>query len=160
MTEQKALAKLGAKDWRSLNKKQIMKFLFEEGPNLSEDVRLKILETAPDILCTAQDVLAKSQETANKALEHNHDMAKAYVTCCHDLEDTLRKLMSDESASFEERKFWSSQLFALLQEMREFDKDNKNFLLKALTFIGTLGVVVIGGVLVVVTGGKVNLLRR
>ena len=44
MTEKDALKKLGAKDWRSLNKGQIMSFLFETAPNLSDEIRLRILE--------------------------------------------------------------------------------------------------------------------
>jgi len=154
--EQKALSKLGAKDWRSLNKKQIMHFLFKSAPNLSEDVRLKILDTAPDILCTAKDVLADCQETANKMLDQNHEMAKAYVFCCHELEDALSSLMLDENATYEERKFWSDQLFKLLHEMREYDKDNKDHQLKVFGGLAAAALVVIGGVIAAITGGELK----
>ena len=139
MTEQEALAKLGAPDWRSLNKKQIMTFLFETAPNLSDEVRLKILEIAPDILNTANAVLSDYQETAKKTLEqnkevvdkilsHNHDIAGAIFISFHEASETLRGLLSNPDAPFEEKQYWNGELFKYLREMREYDKENKIFL--------------------------------
>jgi hypothetical protein len=157
MTEKEALEQFGAADWRSLNKKQIMSFIFKTAPELSDDVRLRILESAPNILRTAQDMLAEYQNTATKALDKNHEVAKAYLTCCHEAEDTLRLLMSNESATFEEKKYWSNQIFTLLHEMREFDKGNKSFLIKVLSYAG--GAVLLVGTITIaaVTGGKIEL---
>ena len=157
MTEQKALAKLRAKDWGSLNKKQGKKFFDEIAPNLSEDVRLKILETAPDILHTAQDVYAGYLANANKMLDQNHDMAKAYVFYCDKFGESLRALISGESASFEERAFWSNQLFILLDKLHEYDKSNKNHQLKIFAGVGTAFLVVVSAIVYVITGGKINL---
>ena len=85
MTEQEALAKLKAKDWRSLNKGQIMSFLFETAPNLSDEIRLRILESAPDILNTANAVLSEYQYTARKALEQNREVVDEILSENHDM---------------------------------------------------------------------------
>jgi len=138
MTEQEALSKLGAKDWRSLNKNQIMSFFFETAPNLSDEVRLKILESAPYILNTVQDVineyqttaqktLDKNSEVVSKILDQNHDATRAIFICYHEAAETLKGLLSDPNSSFEEKKYWNAELFRCLREMREHDRENKQF---------------------------------
>lgn len=179
VTDAEALAKLGAKDWRSLNKNQIMSFLFETAPNLSDEVRLKILETAPDILHTAHSVLSEYQETAknvleqnqeiaNKIADQNYDMARAIFISYHEATETLRGLLADSSASFEEKQYWSNELFKYLHEMREYDKDNKDFigafdkeqksfLQNVLKCAGVAALILVGGSIALLTGGKSNI---
>ena len=179
MTEQEALYKLGAKDWRSLNKGQIMSFLFETAPNLSDEVRLRILESAPDILNTASAVLAEYQDTAKNALEQNrevtdkildqnNDMARAIFISYHEALETLRMLLSNPNASFEEKQYWNGELFKYLREMREYEKENKDFLGdvnqknksfldNVLKYAGVAAIVIVGGAIAVLTGGKFNL---
>jgi len=139
MTEQEALAKLGAPDWRSLKKNQIMTFLFDTAPNLSDEVRLKILELAPDILNTidaifseyqsaARETLEQNQKTVDFSLSQNADMARTIFISYQEASETLRSLLSNPDTSFEEKQYWNGELFKYLREMREFDIDNKNFL--------------------------------
>ena len=176
MTEHEALAKLGAKDWRSLNKGQIMSFLFETAPNLSDEVRLKILELAPDILNTANTVLSEYQDTAKKTIEgnqqvvdkildHNHDMSGAIFFSFNKAMDVLKTLLADPNASFEEKQYWNGELFKCLHEMREYDKDNKVFLstldnknkmfFQNILKYGGVATIVVGGVVVAaLTGSK------
>lgn len=176
VTDAEALAKLGAKDWRSLNKNQIMSFLFETAPNLSDEVRLKILETAPDMLHTAHSVLSEYQETAknvleqnqeiaNKMVDQNYDTARAILVSYHEAAETLRGLLADPSASFEEKQYWSNELFKYLHEMREYDKDNKDFvgmldkeqkgfLQNVLKYAGIAALVLVGGSIALLAGGK------
>lgn len=178
MTEREALEKLGAKDWRSLNKGQIMSFLFETAPNLSDEVRLKILESAPDILNTAKTVLSEYQDTAQKALEgnqqvvdkildQNHDMVRAIFISFNGALETLKALLADPNASFEEKQYWNSELFKYLQEMREYDKDNKNFLgdldnknktlfQNILKYAGVAAIVGVSVAIAALTGGKLK----
>ena len=176
MTEQEALAKHGIKDWRLLNKNKNV-LSFETAPNLSDEVRLKILEYAPDILNTAQTVLSDYQDTAKKALEgnqqavekildHNHDMARAISISFNEALETLKALLADPNASFEEKQYWNGELFKYLREMREYDKDNKNFLgeldnknkgwiQNVLKYSG-VAVVVIGVAIAAVVGVKIT----
>lgn len=182
MTEQEALSKLGAKDWRSLNKGQIMSFLFETAPNLSDEVRLRILEAAPDILNTANTVLSEYQDTARKALEQNqevtgkildqnHTAAGAMFVQYNKTSETLNNLLSDPNASFEEKQYWSNELFKYLREMREYEKDNKaflgevnktnkGFLDNVLKYAGVAAIVMLGGAIAALTGGKLNILGK
>jgi len=176
MTEQEALAKFGAKDWRSLNKGQIMSFLFETAPNLSDEVRLKILEAAPDILNTAKEVLAEYQETAQKAIEGNQQVVEKILDYDHDVSgaifisfnkalDTLNELIANPNSSFEEKKYWNDELFKYLHELREHDKENKVFmneldsknkglLQNILKYAGIATIVVGGVVIAAITGSK------
>ena len=178
MTEREALTKLGAKDWRSLNKGQIMSFLFETAPNLSDEVRLRILESAPDILNTVSSVLAEYQDTARKILEQNkevadkildqnHDMARAMFISYQQASETLKGLLSDPNASFEEKQYWSNELFKYFHEMREYDKENKMFLAEldkenkafwqnVLKYAGATALV-IGGTVALLTGSKLKI---
>lgn len=182
MTEQEALAKLGAKDWRSLNKGQIMSFLFETAPNLSDEVRLRILESAPDILNTANAVLSEYQDTARNALEQNREITDKILDQNHNVpgamfvqynkaSETLNNLLSDPNASFEEKQYWSSELFKYLREMREYEKDNKaflgevnksnkGFLDNVLKYAGIATIVVLGGTITVLAGGKFNIVGK
>jgi len=64
--------------------------------------------------------------------------------------------MSNKSATFEERTYWSNKLFDLLREMREFDRQNKSFLLKCIGAVVTVAGIIIGAVLAVITGGKIK----
>ena len=179
MTEKDALEKLGAKDWRSLNKGQIMSFLFETAPNLSDEIRLRILESAPDILNTANTVLTEYQDTARKALEQNqetvdkildqnHDLARAMFISYNQASETLRELLSDPNASFEEKKYWNGELFKYLREMREYDKEtktfygeldksNKDFMQNIMKYAGVAAIVIVGGAIAALTGSKLKL---
>ena len=179
MTEKEALIKLGAKDWRSLNKNQIMSFLFEVAPNISDEVRLRILELAPDILNTAKDIVSELQETTKEVLEQNHevvdkilsqnhDMTQAIAISYHEAFETLRLLISDPAATFEEKQYWNSELFKQLRELRAFDKENKafmneidtrnkNFSSKILQYGLYAGVFVFGVTLTALAGGKLKL---
>lgn len=178
MTEQEALKKHGVKDWRLLNKKQRISFLFETAPNLSDEVRLKILEYAPDILNTAQTALSDYQDTAKKALQgnqqvvdkildHNYDMARALSISFNEALETLKALLADPNASFEEKQYWNGELFKYLREMREYDKDNKNFLgsldnknkgwfQDILKYSGVAAIVVVGITIAAVVGVKIT----
>jgi len=141
MTERDVLTALGASDWRRLNKNQIMSaanFVFDASNNMSNEVRLKILELAPDILNAANSMLAEYQATIRTAfdqdhevvsqiLNQNHDMAKAMFISYHKASEMLKDLIADPNSSFEEKKYWNEQLFRSLGEMREFDKTNKQF---------------------------------
>ncbi|MDR1674016.1 MAG: hypothetical protein LBR54_01005 [Oscillospiraceae bacterium] len=42
--------------------------------------------------------------------------------------ETLINLLNRSDATFEEKKYWNSELFKQLKEFREYDKENKNFL--------------------------------
>jgi len=154
MTEQEVLKKLGSSDWRSLTKKQIMTFIFETAPQVSDEVRLKILDTAPDILNTVKEMVKGYKKVAKKLLDQNHELAKAFYIICHDLAVAHEKLMSSENSSFEEKKYWSDRMFDLLREMREFDRDNKKHMRNVLATVGVVGLAVVGGAIAVVTGGK------
>ena len=175
MTEQDALIQLGAEDWHSLNKNQIMSFLFEMAPKLSDEVRLRILETAPDILNTAkttlseyQDMakkaLAQNHEVANKVLDQNHDIAGAMFTSLREVIETLRDLLANPTASFEEKQYWNGELRKYLQEMREYDrenkifinnldKENKTFIQNTLKVVGIAAIVLVGGAIALLAGG-------
>lgn len=179
MTDREALAKLGAKDWRALNKNQIMSFIFEVAPNLSDEVRLKILEFAPDILNTAKTALAEYQDVAKKALEgnqqavdkildHNHDIARAITVSFNEALEALKVLLADPKASFEEKQYWNEELFKHLREMREYDKENKSFLgdldsknkgwlQNILKYSGAAALVLFGGAIALFAGGKLKL---
>jgi len=179
MTEKEALIKLGAKDWRSLNKNQIMSFLFDVAPNLSDEIRLRVLELAPDILNTANTIMSELQETTREILEQNHDVVDKILTQNHDIAgaiaasyheafETLRKLISSPDATFEEKQYWNSELFKQLREFREYDKGNKDFLIeldtknknfsaKLLQYGLYAGIFVFGVAIASFTGGKFKL---
>ena len=179
ITEKEALAKLGAPDWRSLNKNQIMSFLFETAPNLSDEVRLKILESAPEILNTAKTIISEQQETAretleqnheivDKLLDQNHDMARVIAKSYHESFETLRNLLNNPNATFEEKQYWNTELFKQLKELREFDEKNKKFIteidnknkafsLKLWQYGAIAGAVVLSVSLAALAGGKIKL---
>ncbi len=156
-----------------------MAFLFEVAPNLSDKVRLRILESAPDILNTANVVLTEYQETARKTLEQNHevvnkildqngDTARTIYKNYDEAAKALRTLLSDPNASFEEKQYWNSEMFKCLHEMREYDKENKNFLAtldkenkfsqqNILRYAGVASIIVVGLTLFALTGGNFKL---
>ena len=179
MTEQQALLQLGAKDWRSLSKNQIMKFFFETAPNLSDEVRLKILESAPYILNTVQSVVAEyqtiaqktlenNQEVVDKILNHNHDIARVLLTNYHESTEILRGLLSDPTTPFEQKQYWNTELGKILREMRDYDKVNKqyyneldqkhkSFLRTVMKYRGYVALLCLSVGLVALTGGKLKL---
>ena len=142
MSEQDALARLGAQNWRSLNKKQVLTFMCDIAPSLSDEVRMKIIENTPNILATTNEIMKTYQESAHKALDQNHEIAKAILTCHHELQDSINALMLEQNATFEEKKYWCDMMFKCMHEMREYDNNNKNFVLKVLGGIaGVIGLV-------------------
>jgi len=128
--------------------------IFETAPKVSDEVRMKILDTAPDILRTVQDMIKGYKKVAKKLLDQNHELAKAYFTICHDLAVAHEKMMSSEIISFEERKYWSDRMFDLLREMRDFDRENKKHMRSVLATVGVVGLAVVGGAIAIITGGK------
>ncbi|MCL2611116.1 MAG: hypothetical protein FWE02_05505 [Defluviitaleaceae bacterium] len=142
MTAEDFLVKAGAKDWRSLNKSQIVSaanFLLDTRNNMSNEARIKILETAPEILNAAyaifldikdiaKEVLESNTEITNNILENNHDVSSALFKSYHMEQEMFQKLIENPDTPFDQKKYWYEKLFESRKEQLEYDEKNKEFL--------------------------------
>ena len=138
MTEIGALKAVGSKNWL-LDKQQALAFVLDVAPKLNNEVLLKVLESAPEILNTVNIAFSEIQssvrtaiesdkDTTSQILEQNKESANFIYAAYEKASDAFYKMLTSPDSTQKDKEFWSEQYFKTLQEMRDFDKDNKAFL--------------------------------
>jgi len=129
---------------QKFNENQIISMansVYDVSNSLSDEERLKILECSREILGVVNNMFFEFQVTIRTALDHdremadkillqNSEMAKITFTSYRNASDRLENLLADPKASFEEKKYWNEQMFRALREGREYEEENKLFLIE------------------------------
>lgn len=154
LTEKEVLKKLGISDFRHLSKNNVVQFasmLSEMNPEVAK----KAIEQFPNFAMVCKDAFSQYGKTLKKAMESNKEGAKEAYASYKTIMDVLSKLASKEDISFEERKYYLEQMKEIAEKVNEFNKRDKDFLLK---IVGVTGITVLSVVVICASllGGSSN----
>lgn len=139
-TEEDVLRALKAKDFRSINKKQLMEFV-SNIPNMDKEVAIHCIEQFPNF-----------KEYTNLMVDHFYalcqsavtDDGKAGIDAYRAILDDLRELMKDKNISEEERRYVIEQMVEIGEHIENAEKDKRHFKETVLKVAGAIAVVAIG----------------
>ena len=128
-SEKEVLRHLGAKDFRSLSKESIIRFV-SSIDRMDPQVALGIIDKYPEIAQSGLNI-AKEQTSQLKAiLESNDKSVRAQYDQTKRVADILDNVLKNENSTPEERIEAIKGLENVLKCNEHIDKRNKNFLLR------------------------------
>ena len=153
--EQDVLQKLGIPSWRHLSKDKFMDFIAVM-PEMSNEVRLKIIEQIPQFAKLCTEGLDAAKEAILKIVDKNEVTTAAIINLIDLIRENIAQGLNREGISFEERKFLIEKLMELAKMYNGMDARSKKFFE---TIYGKLitGITIFLGTIVVLVGGKVLL---
>lgn len=143
MSESEVLKKLGAKDFRSLSKKNVIEFIsLASLDKIDPKVATAIIDQFPNVLRMAGDLANKQVESFRIAIDsEDKSVAKQYEHS-EMVAGIFRSVIENPSTSSEERLEAMKGLNSVLSHDVGIDKRHKNFLLK-------FGGMCVGGICVI-----------
>lgn len=150
--EQSVMQDLGISSWRNLSKDKFMNFVAAM-PDMTDEVRLKIIEQLPQFTQLCKEWLDTAKETYQTVLDKNEQATTALIDKIDAIRDCISKELDKDNLSSDERKFIIEQLMEIAKMYNEMDERSKKF------FDTVFGKVLIGlgsvlGAVIVFAGGK------
>ena len=150
--EQSVMQKLGISSWRNLSKDKFMNFV-SMMPEMSDEVRIKIIEQLPQFAKLCTEGLDTAKEAFTKVLDKNDKTTTALVNEIGLIRDSIAKELDKDDLSSEDRRFIIEQLMEIAKMYNNMDERNKKF------FDTTFGKLLMGigalvGAVIVFVGGK------
>jgi hypothetical protein len=122
-------------------------------PDMSDEVRMKIIEQLPQFTQLCGEWLITAKESYQQALDANDKTTIALLDKIDSIRECISKELTKDNLSYEERKFIIEQLMEIADLYNKMDERSKKF------FDTTLSKVLIGlgavlGAAIVFVGGK------
>ncbi|MCL2774216.1 MAG: hypothetical protein FWD71_12820 [Oscillospiraceae bacterium] len=150
--EQLVLKELGMSSWRNLSRDKFMKLLSIMN-DMSDEVRLKIIEQIPQFAKLCIEALNTAKEAYQKTLNENKQTTMEIIKKIDNIRETFSKELNRDNLSDEERMFIYKQLAEIANIYNGMDERSKKFFD---TIFGKLlmGLGLIVGSVIVFVGGK------
>jgi len=149
--EKKVLKKLGIETWRNLSKEKFMGFVAIM-PEVSDKVRMKIIEQVPQFTKLCGEGLNTAKEAFQKVLDKNEKTTAVLIEKIDGIRESISNEQSRDGLSVEERRHNTEQLMEIAQIYNKMDERNKKFfetifgkLLIAIGLFLGLAIVFVGG---------------
>ena len=152
ITEQRALRKLGLKDFRHMTKEKVVTFA-SMLPHMDPEVAQRALEQFPEYVKLATEIVSVYKAVAEKILEQNSTSMKSFYDACSVVLTSLSKQLEEDQLSSQEKSKINTQMIEVAQMIGEKDTENKHFLAAVAAWVGAGAAVLVGGA-VVLLGGK------
>ena len=143
LTEQRVLKKLGIPDFRHMTKAKVVKFA-SMLPKMDPEVAKKALEQFPEFTKSANEIIGYYKSTIDKAVDSSNESVKANYKICDTIIHSLQEQLADESLTFEQRMIIEEKMIGVAKLAKDIDKENKDFLTKALAIGGAVAVAALG----------------
>jgi hypothetical protein len=145
------MKKLGIESWSNLPKEKFTTF-FSMMPEMSDEVRLKIIEQMPQFNKLCIESLGAIKEFFEKMIDSNERITMALIKGIDSISEILSKELDKESLSTEERNNIIEKLMEIVKIYNEIHDRNKSFFDtaygKVITGIGLF----LGAALILVAG--------
>ena len=156
-SEAEVLSKIGASDFRSISKNQIISFV-SALPEMDKETAIKCIEQFPEFRLQAKEILDQLSTICDKAIDENKDSRKDAAEGYRVILDSLNERLNSQNISESERSAIANDMLVVADRIAELDEKNKNLLGKVLNWAGTLGLsVLLGGLALLgvkITGNK------
>lgn len=146
--ESQVMDKLGIKSWRNLSKERFLEYIAVI-PDVSEEVRLKIIEKLPECISFTKELVATMRVQHEKTLNENSKNTDGIINSLNAIQKSLDKISDRPELTFEDIKYICDKQMEIAKLYNELDKRNKDFLkyiwggvvifgIGVLAFIGSL----------------------
>ncbi|MGV3029555.1 hypothetical protein ACEE42_03140 [Streptococcus suis] len=144
--QEKALLKRFNKvNFREFTKQDILE-LNSKLDQVDPEVAKAIVAQFPEFLSGAKNTIKEFQDVVDKALESNDVTQKAIFEACQQKLNILERMLDDDHLTFEEKKFYLSEMQEIIEKLDSLNDKNKEWLGKLLQTTGyfIFGSLVIG----------------
>lgn len=155
-TDQDVLSAIGAKDFRSITKKQIKEFaaLFDD---MDHDLAIRCIEQFPDFAKTSIEIIKCLDDTCTDAIKSAHIEDTQVIETYQSILDDLRFMLKKDDISDETRMYIMEKEVEIGDKVARLSIEHKEFLRSIFKDIG-IGLLGLTGIGVfILTGGKVKL---
>ena len=128
LTEKKVLKKLGITDFRHITKDKVIE-IATMLPQMDPEVAKKVLEQLPDYANNIKDIVTIFKDEIGNILASNDKSAENVYAAYMLILEKLSEELKQPELSFDEKDRINERLIQVSDKMREFDHDNKQFLL-------------------------------
>lgn len=131
--EAKVMKKLKIKDWAELAKdKEKFSQYFSMLPELSEEIRLKVLDAIPEYIEFSKEVVQSIKYEVECIVHANTKTSDAIIESLNSIQKTLDSYANQENLTAEEKRYYCERQMELARMLIEFGKDNREFLKETL----------------------------
>lgn len=141
-TEQAVLEKLGAPDFRSISKDQIMTFVTEI-PNMDREVAIKCLEQFPDFKEYSGEIVKNLYILYRGTVEEHKKSKEDAVQYYGKLLDDLHEISIRADLSIADQRYFIDKSIEIADKIAELHKHHSEFLQKIIQVGSTVAAVAI-----------------
>lgn len=158
LSSEEVLAKIGAPDFRSINKTQLIEFV-SAIPEMDRETAIKCIEQFPNFTEYATGIVKELYGLLGKATEQNKDIQKDAIASHKRIIDDLSWLLKKEDISEESRTFIIETMCDEANKIDDIAKEHQSFIRQIVQIAASAGgaaVAVAGAILGVRFLGKRN----
>ena len=144
-TEQEVLDKLGAADFRSISKDQIMTFV-SEIPNMDKEVAIKCLEQFPDFKDFSGEIVKNLYVLFDNMAENHKKSKDDTIQYYGKLLDRLDELSKQPDLSVEDQRYFIEKSIEIADKIAELHLQHSDFLKKIIQTGGAVASIAIAAV--------------
>jgi hypothetical protein len=152
LNEEQALKTLGIDSWRNLSKDKFLKYVTMV-PDVSENVRLKVLDQLPGIMGFTKEFVQTIISEQRDITQKNSETTNIIIHSLEAIQSSIDQLSKQPNITFEQRQYFCGIQVEIAQIYLELDEHNKKFLSDIWDGVVKFGITVLGFV-VLVLGGK------
>lgn len=127
LTPADVLQEIGAKDFRSISKKQLMGFV-SSIPNMSKEVAIKCIEQFPEYKNHAKNMLEGLTRSFDRAVQANEISAKETIESYRSILNSLQEQLKSKDLSIQEMHEINEQMVEIADKIAAVHKNDQEFL--------------------------------
>ena len=146
MTPEDVLQKIGAPDFRSISKSQLVEFV-SSIPDMDREVAMQCIAQFPEVKGYANEMVHQLHSLADTAISEHRIGRKDAVDAYRLILDNLDEKLKDDDISSDDRKSITSDMIDVADRIASLARDNTTFLQNVLTLVSgiTAGALAVGG---------------
>lgn len=143
LTPQDVLGRIGAEDFRSISKEQLISFV-SSLPDMDSEVAFKCIEQFPEFKSCAKDMVGYLNDTCSKAMSNQKDNLNKVIDGYQKTIDALNKRLEKPELTLEEEQYIAETIITLGQHMGDLLKEHASFLKHLINVVAGVSAFVIG----------------
>ena len=156
LNEKQVLKKLGVKKFSEVSADKALSFS-SMLPNINPEVAKKALEQFPEFVKFASNIISEYKGIVLRGYDESSKTTKAYLDSCNKILESLQKELDKPLLSEKKRDKIINKMIEVAVMIDKKDNDTKKYVIKRDITIGTLFVMIIGGMLYFLSFGKIKI---
>lgn len=143
LSESDVLNKIGAKDFRSWNKQQIIEFV-SSIPDMDKEVAIKCIEQFPEFKEQSTQIIKELYDICGKLVEEHRLGMNEAIASYRLILDDLSKQLNKLRLSHKRKDKIISQMVEVADKIADLQREHGNVVKEALRMVGVVAVAAIG----------------